>query len=142
MLKTTSKGTSQDTEKARPDEGNSQTYDHIGRDKLGHGKKTTGRGVLTFWGPHQEGTCQDKEIMRPSEGRSQPEGRVVRGKAEHGKRTTKQVTLTSWRSHGKRQVSVSKGCDRARGTHNLETALGGTSKDKVRKRLSEWHSLS
>jgi hypothetical protein len=40
------------------------------------------------------------------------------------------------------QVRAEKGCDRARGTHNLETALGGTTQDKERKRLSEWHSLS
>jgi len=48
--------------------GHSQTGDHRGRDKSGHGKKATEQGALTNWKPQMEGQV-----------RTQKESNQVRG---------------------------------------------------------------
>ena len=53
-LETAQGGTSQDTERNRPSNAHSPTGDHTGRDKSGHGKKSTERRALTLWRPHRE----------------------------------------------------------------------------------------
>ena len=70
------------------------------------------------------------------------ETRIGRDKSRHGKKQTEQGALTSWRPHREGQVRIRKETDRARGTHSLETASGGTSQDTERNRPSEVHLLS
>ena len=51
-----------------------------------------------------------------------------------------QAALTSWRSHRVGQLMTGEESDRARGTHFLETASGGTSQDMEGK--VENHKIS
>jgi hypothetical protein len=162
-LETASGGTSQDTERIRLSEAHSRTGDRIGRDKSGHGKNPTEQGALTNWRPHREGqvrtrkesdrarlthfletasggTSQDTETIRPSEAHSRTGDHIGRDKSGHGKNPTKRGTLTYWRPHLEGQVRTRKESDRARHTHMLETASGGTSQDTERIRPSKAHS--
>jgi hypothetical protein len=134
------------------------------RDKSGHGKNPTDGGALTCWREHQggqvrtwkesnrargthflerasEGTSQDTERIWPCEGHSLPGDHTGRDKSGHGKNPTERGALTSWRPHWEGQVMTRKESDRARHTHELEKALGGTSQDIERIRPSKAHSL-
>ena len=131
---------------------------------LGHGKKPTERGELTFWrwqrerlvrtrkeidqvrGTHkletaQGKTCQDMERNRPSEGYSLPGNGRERNLSGHGKKPTKQGAPTSWRWQRERLVRTQEGTDQKRGTHQLEMAEVRTCQDTERSRLSEGNSL-
>ena len=164
-LETASGGTSQDTEGIRPSDGHSHPRDGIGRDKSVYGKNVTERGALTNWRRNQEGqvrtrkesdrvrgtyfletapggTSQDIERIWPSEGHSHSGDSIVKDKSGHGRNPTERWALTSWRRHRERQVRTREESDRARGTHSLETALGGTSQDTESIRPSDGHSLS
>jgi hypothetical protein len=61
--------------------------------------------------------------MQPSEGYLHTEDHIIRDKSGHGDSVTEQVILTSWRPHWEGQVRTQKKCDRASGTHCLETAF-------------------
>ena len=122
QLETASGGLSQDTERIRLGEGHSHPGDDIGRDKSGHGKNQTERGVLTNWGRHREeqvrtrkesdrargtyeletsseGTSQDTERIRLSEGHSHPGECHREGQVRTRKNQTERGALTSWRQH-------------------------------------------
>ena len=115
ILETASGGTNQHTERIRP-RGTHQL-------KMASG-----------------GTGQDTERIRPSEGHSLPEDGIGRDKSGHRKNPTERGALTNWRQHREGQVRTRKESDRARGTHELETALGGTSQNTERIRPSKGHS--
>ena len=115
ILETASGGTSQGTERIRPGKGHSLSGDSIGWDKSGRGKNPTQRGALTFW-------------------RRRQEGQVRRNQTERG-------ALTPWGRHREGHVRTQKESDRAKGTHILETASGGTSQETEIIRPSEGHSL-
>ena len=150
-------------ERNRPIEANSQSGDGRGRDLSGHARKQTNRGALTSWRRQREGlvrtrkqtyrprrthiletakggTCQDTETNRPTEAYSQPGDRIGKDKSGYGEKPTERGALTSWRPHRKGQVRIRRETNRARGTHSLETASGGTSQDTERNRPSEGHS--
>jgi len=55
ILETTEEETGQDTEIKRSSKGHSQSGGRRGRDKSGHRKKATEKGVLTNWRPQREG---------------------------------------------------------------------------------------
>ena len=111
-------GTCQDTETNRPTEAHSPTRDSRGRDLSGHGNKLTNRGALTSWRQQRKGLV-----------------RTWKKPAYRG-------TLTSWRRQREGLVRTPKGTDRARHTHILETAEGGTCQDTERNPSTEAHSLS
>ena len=135
-LETTSGGTGQDTERIRLSERHSLTGGQIGRDKSRHGKNLTEQGALTLWRRHREEQVRSQDTKRnqPSEGHSLSRDGIGRDKSGHGKNPTRRGALTLWR-----QVRTRKESDRARGTHILESASGGTSQDTERIRLSEGH---
>ena len=85
-------------------------------------------------------TRQDIERIRPAE-HSHPGDGIGRGKSGHGKNPTGREALTNWRRHREGQVTTRKESDRARGTHSLKMASGGTSQDTQRIRPSAGHSL-
>jgi hypothetical protein len=88
------------------------------------------------------GTYQDKERNRPSKGYSRPgDGRGM-DLSGYGKKAAERGELTSWRRRREKPVRVRKETDRARGTHFLETAVGGACQDTERNRLGEGHSRS
>ena len=145
--------------------GHSHPGDSIGRDKSGHGKNSTERGALTNWRPNRdrqvrrwkesdrarathiletasEGTSQDTERIQLSEGHSRTGDRIRSDISGRGKDPTEWGALTSWRRYREDQVRTRNGSDRARGTHILETASGGTSQNMERIRPSEWHLRS
>ena len=112
-----------------------------GRDLSGQRKKAAERGALTIWIWQREGLVrtQGKQLSKghsllPGGGR----GRDVSG---HGKKEIERGTLTDWRQQREELIRTRKG-DRARCTHSLETAEGGTCQDTERRRLSETHSLT
>src|SRR5580698_8158487 len=80
------------------------------------------------------------ERIRPSEAHSPTGDRIGRDKSGHGKNPTERGALTLWRPHREGQVRTRKESDRARRTHGLETASGGTSQDTERIRPTEAHS--
>ena len=80
--------------------------------------------------------------MRLSEVHSLSREGIRGDKLGHGKNATKLAALTSWRRHQEGQVRIQKESDRARGTHSLETASGGTSQDTERIRPGKGHSHS
>src|SRR6267142_2058357 len=132
-------------------------------DKSGHGNNPTERGALTNWraqtdrqvrtqkqsnrarGTHflesADGrTSQDTETIRPSEGHSPPGERRGTDKSGHGNNPTERGALTSWRAQTDGKVRTRKESDRARGTHQLESADRWTSQDTERIRPSKGHS--
>jgi cytidylate kinase len=138
-----------------------ESADGVGVSK--YQKQATKRGAPTIWRPHQEGqvrtrkefdrarhtheletasggTSQDTERIRPSEVHSRTGDRIGRDKSGHGENLTKRGALADWKPHREGQVRTRKESDRARRTHGLETALGGTSQDTERIRPSEAHS--
>jgi hypothetical protein len=135
------------------------------RDFSGHGKKPTERVTPTSWrrqreglvrtgkgtyrsrGTHvletaERGTCQDSERNRLSEGHSRSRDGRERDLSGHREKSTERVTRTFWRWQREGLVRTRKKPNQVRGTHNLETAEGGTYKDTERNRLSEGHSPS
>jgi hypothetical protein len=147
----------------RPIEGYSRSEDGRGGDLLGQGKKPTDRGALTPWRRQREGfvrtwkeidrargthklemaeggTCQDKERNRLTEGHSLSGDSRGRDLLGHRKKPTDRGALTAWRQQREGLVRTRKEIDRARGTHFLETAEGGTCQDTERNRSSEGHS--
>jgi len=122
------------------------------------------QGALTLWRPQREGlvrtrkesdrarcthnletpeggTCQDTEGKRLSKAHSQSGGHRGRDLSGHERKGIERGTLTSWRPQREGPVRTRKETDRARCTHFLQTAEGGTCHDKKGKRLSEVHSL-
>jgi hypothetical protein len=108
----------------------------------------TEQGELTNWRRHREvqvrtwnesdrargthsletasgGTCQDTERIRPSEGNSPTGDSIGRNKSGHEMNPTERGALTNWRPHRMGQVRTRNESDRARGTHQLETAWEG-----------------
>ena len=150
----------------RPSEGHSLSGVIRGRDLSGNGKKKTERGTLTpcrrqreglvrtrkekdrARGTHiletaEGGTCQDTEKKKTERGaltlwRRQREGLVRIRK----KKKTERGALTPWRRQREGLSRTWKEIDRARHTHILETAEGGTYQDTERNRLSEENSRS
>ena len=158
-------GTSQDTETIPPSEGHSHTGDGIGSDKSGHRNNPTERGELTLWRRHREGqvktqkqshrargthiletasggTGQDTETIPPSEGNSHPGDGIGGDRSEHRNNPTERGALTLWRRHREGQVRTQKQSYRARGTHTLKMASGGTSQDTETILPSKGHSHS
>ena len=140
MLKTASRGTSEDTEKHRPSDGHLLSGDPHREGQVKTWKETDRARGTHFLDTASGGTSQDTERNRPSEGHSLPGDRIGRDKSGYGKKQTERGALTSWRPHRQGQVRMRKETDRARGTHKLETASAGTNQDTGRNRPSEGHS--
>ena len=87
-----------------------------------------------------KGTSQDTERIQPSEWHSRTGHGMGRDMSGHEKRSDQAEALTNWRRHREGQIRIQKEYNRARGTHILETALGGTSQDTERIRPSKGHS--
>ena len=62
--------------------------------------------------------------------------------SRYGNKLMEQGSLTSWRWKREGLVKTRKQIDRARHTHSLETAEGGTCQDMETNQLSEEYSLS
>jgi len=108
QLESTDGETSQDTEEMQASEGHSHSGEPIQRDKSGHGKNVSQRGVLTSW------TAQTERRVRT------------------GKNASRRGALTSWRAQVERQVRIRKEWEPVRGTHVLESPDGETSQDTER----------
>ena len=106
----------QDTERNRSSKAHSRPGHSRERDLSGHGKKPTGGGTLTSWRRQREGLVRTQ------------------------KKPTDQGTLTFWRRQRVRLVRTHKETDRARHTHFLEMAAGGTCQDTERTGLGEGYS--
>ena len=147
----------------RQREGNALPGDRIVRDKSGQKKNATKRRALTLWKPSRKGQVRTTKTLRPSKGGPLSGYRIGRNKSrhrkkgpsnghphsgngigrdtsEHGKNTTEWKRPTFWGRNRKAQVKTTKESDRARGTHELETASRDTTQDRKRKRPSEGHS--
>ena len=154
----------QDMERNRPSKAHSLSGGGRGRDLSGQGKKPTERGTLTLWRWQKVGlvriwkeierarrthflevavggTCQDTKRNRPSEAHSLPVGGSGSDMSGHGNKTTDRGALTSWSWQWERPVRTWKQTERARCTHFLEVAVGGTCQDTKIDRLSDAHSL-
>ena len=148
ILETAEGGTCQDTERNRPIEAHLHPGDGRGRDLLGHGKKSTDRGVLTSWRRKREGlirtwkeidrprcthpletpeggTCQNTETNRPTEVHSPTGDGRGRELSGHENKPTDPGALTSWRRQREGLVRTRKQTDRPRRTHLLDMAEGG-----------------
>ena len=165
ILETASGGTSQNTKRIPSNEGHSLSGDGIGRDKSEHRKNSTERTALTRWRRHREGqvriqkeshramgthqlqttsgrTSQDTERIPPKDGHSPTGDGIGRNKSGYRKNPTKRGALTTWRRNREGQVRIQKQSHRARGTHILATASGGTSQDTETIPPSEGRSHS
>ena len=89
-------------------EGHSQAGECRGRNKSGHGKNASERGEPTDW--RAQGQVRDSKRKLASEGHSQTREHRQRGKSVGAKES-----------------------DRARVTHQLESAYGGTSQERKMK---------
>ena len=149
FLETAEGGTCQDMERNRPTEVHSLARDGRGMDVSGHGKKSTDRGALTPWRwqrevlvrtrkqtdrprrthileTAEEGTCQDTETNQATKAHSHPgDGRGGTRQHTEGNRRTE---VHSHPGDGTERGTCqhTKGIDRPRRTHILETAEGGT----------------
>ena len=85
------------------------------------------------------GTCQDTERNRLTKGHSHPGHGRGMDLSGHRKKLTEQGALTNWRRQ-KGLIRIQKATDRAKGTHVLKTAEGGTCQDTERNRLTKGHS--
>ena len=79
---------------------------------------------------------------RPRKRHSQTGEGKGRDWSGHGKKQTKRGSLTSWRRQREGLFRTLKESDRARRTHNLEAAEGGTCQDTEGQPPSEAHSLA
>ena len=86
-------------------------------------------------------TSEDTQRNRPIEEHSPTGDHIGRDKSGHGKNPTERGALTNWRPHREGRVRR-KETGRARGTHQLETTLQGTSQDMRRNQPSKGHSHS
>ena len=93
----------------RLSKGDSLPGDRIGRNKLRHRKKG------------------------PSDGHSHSGNGIGRDRSEHGKNMTERKRPTFWGEYRKAQIGTMKECDRASGTHELETASRGTNSRQEKK---------
>ena len=155
FLETAVGATCQNTERNRPREGHSQAGDGRGSDLSEHGMKSTEGRTLTSWRRQWErlvrtrkeinqgedthvletaegATCQDTERNQPREGHSQTGDGRGSDLSGHGKKLTKGRALTCWRRQRERLVRTRKEANRARGTHELETAEGRICQDTER----------
>jgi len=107
-------GTSDDTEANQASEGHSLPRESRTRNRLGHRNN------------------------RVSEGNSLPRERR-RGMSGHGNKPSERGALTSWRAQ-EGQVKTRKQTEKTRGTHELESAGRGTSKDTETNQMSKGHS--
>ena len=162
-LETAERGACQDTDRNRPSEVHSLPGDGRGRYLSGHRNKPTDQGALTDWRQQREGlvrtwkeidrprrtyllepaeggTCQDTGKNRPTKVHSLSGYGRGRDLSGHGNKRTNQGALTFWRRQREELVKTRKEKDRARLTHSLETAEGGTFQDTERKHPSKAHS--
>jgi hypothetical protein len=139
-LQTAEGGTSQDKVRKRPSEGHSPTGDRRGGASQDTKRSDQVRGTHSLE-TAEGGSSQNTKRKQLSKGHSQTRDRRGRDKSGHGKEVTKQGTLTFWTPQRKGQVRTRKGRNRARDTHFLETAEGGTSQGTARKLPSEGCSL-
>jgi hypothetical protein len=77
---------------------------------------------------------------RHCEGRTYFLSNIVRGRKVDTQKATGKGVLTNWRAQIGRQVRTRNKCERARGTHVLESPDAETSQDTERMRASEGHS--
>ena len=138
--------------------------DSIRRALSGDRKRPTSRGALTSWKRHREGlvrtrkrtdrprrthqletasegACQDTERNRPTEAHSLPGDGRGGDLSGHEKKLTERGALTSWRRHREGLVRTQKEIARAKHTHLLETASGGTCQYTERNQPIEAHPL-
>ena len=155
VLETAEGGTCQDTETNRPREGHPQTGDGRRSDLSKHGNKSTQGRTLTCWRRQTErlvrtrkqidrgkdthlletadgATCQNTETNRPREGHSRPGDGRGSDLSGHGNKSTDRGALTNWRRQREGLVRTRKEANRARRTHQLETADGRTFQDTER----------
>ena len=85
-------------------------------------------------------TCQDTERNRPTEAHSPSGDGRGRDLSGHRKKHNEQGALTSWRWQTEGLLRTQKETDRARRTHVLKTADGGTCQDTERNQPSKVHS--
>ena len=95
--------------------------------------------ALTNWRQHREAQVRTEESDQAT-GTHILEMAPGGTKSGHEKEATERRALTSCRPRRDGQVRTQNGIDRVRGTHQLETALGRTSQDTGRQRLSEGYS--
>ena len=114
---------------------NAERKKHVSTPKIDEHIET----ALTPWRRQKEGQVRTQK-KRPSKRHSLSGNGRGRDKSGHGKKVTEQGVLTGWRRQREGQVRTQKQSDQARGTHELETAEGGTSQDMERKQLSKGHS--
>ena len=117
FLETAEGKTCQDTKRDRTSKTHSPPRDHRGR------------------------TYQDTEGNWPSEAHSLSGDGKGMDLSGHRKRQTERCALTPWRQQRKGFVRTQKETDRARHTHQLDTAEGGTCQDPETDHPSEAHSL-
>ena len=114
----TGRGVCQDTERNRPSKVHPQTRNSRGWDFSECGKKPSERGALTLW---------------------RRQWRDLSGHRKKPRAPTKLGALTSWWQR-EQLVRTLKETDRAKHTHELETAEGETCQNKERNRPTEAHS--
>jgi hypothetical protein len=130
----------------------------------GQGEKPTEQGPLTSWRRPRErlvrtqketdrvrptyiletaegGTCQDTEINRPSKAHLHPEDGRGRDLSGHERSQESEAHLHPGDNRGRDLSGPDTKTDRARPTHSLEMAEGGTCQDTERNRLGKAHSL-
>ena len=87
-------------------------------------------------------TCQDTERKRLSDEHSLPGDRRGKNLSGHRNKATEQRVLTNWRPQMEGLVRIRKESDRVTGTHELESAEGGTCQDTEKSdRATGTHSL-
>ena len=132
-------GSCQDTKRNQLSESHSRSGDGRGRDLSGCGKKLTEWGELTSWRQQKEGLIGTRKKPTKRDALTNWRGRG-RNLSRHGNKLTKQGALTSWRRQREGLVRTENETDRAKGTHTLEPAEGGTCQDTEANRPSETYS--
>ena len=108
ILKTASRGTSEDTEKHRPREGHLLSGDPRREGQVKTRKESDRARGTHILETASGGTGQDTERNRPSEGHSLSGDRIGRDKSGYGKKQTERGALTNWRPHPEGQVRIQK----------------------------------
>ena len=107
-------------ERKGPNKGYSLPGDCQGRDKSGHGKEVTEKGVLTAWRLQREGqvrTWKESKQVRGTHSLETTEGGTCQDMQR--KQLSKGHSPTGDQREGK--VRTWKESNQARGTHSLET---------------------
>jgi hypothetical protein len=86
------------------------------------------------------GTSQNRKRNQMSDKHSPPGERGQRDKSEWENKPSERRALTDWRAQTEGQVRIGKETKQATGTHQLESADGGTSQSGKRNRASNGHS--